>query len=173
MRRGIPAVMLLALLAGCESPFVRPEASPEVDFEVEIDSMPPVYAGGGRMLVYQTAWVEGELYEGDRLVRVRRVGIREEEGRLFARGTLPALPPQPRYLLWARAVEAHGSSWCEGSTTFSLTPGQRRRIHLHLKPLTEVVQTFPWSDVGNIVEVPLPGCRSVVWRLSVPIGQGG
>lgn len=165
----ILALSVLILLSGCESPFVRPDPGLETPIVIEFDSMPNVYSGQGRMLVYQSAYVEVKLFDGQGTTPIltRRLPVVEENGKLLARGSLPSLPPRPHYLLVAEAYEANGTLWLDGSLTFSLQPGQRKTLSLRLAPVSTAVIPYP-HPLDALVSIPIPARRTVIYQVSAP-----
>ncbi len=165
---GIFQVVLALLIVSCENPFLRPDPDLESEIVLEIDRMPNVYSGQGRLLVYQAAYIEVEIYDGQIATPIlkRRLSITEENGKLLARGSIAALPPRSQYLLWARAYEGNGTLWVEDSTQFQLRPGQRQTITLRLSPVASVIVPYP-GPMGSLVPVIIPPRRTLIYSLNV------
>jgi len=159
----------LAVLISCENPFVRPESGLETQIQVELDGMPSVYNGAGRLIAYQTAYVVVEIYDGNNPAPMvkRTLSLVEENNRLFARGTIPALPPKPQYLLVAKAFENNGTLWTEGSTNFKLASGGRQTISLKLSPTSSVIVNYPGA-LNTLQAIVLPARRTQIYKLTVP-----
>ena len=159
----------LAVLISCENPFVRPESGLETQIQIELDGMPSVYNGAGRLIAYQTAYVVVEIYDGNNpspMVK-RTLNLVEENNRLFARGTIPPLPPKPQYLLVAKAFENSGTLWTEGSTNFKLASGGRQTISLKLSPTSSVIVNYPGA-LNTLQAIVLPARRTQIYKLTVP-----
>ena len=159
----------LAVLISCENPFVRPESGLETQIQIELDGMPSVYNGAGRLIAYQTAYVVVEIYDGNNPTPMikRTLNLVEENNRLFARGTIPPLPPKPQYLLVAKAFENNGTLWTEGSTNFKLASGGRQTISLKLSPTSSVIVNYPGA-LNTLQAIVLPARRTQIYKLTVP-----
>ncbi|GEM_PF-6993412 len=161
------AVSVLA----CQNPFLRPDPQTEIQLEVELDSMPNVYEPGARVLAYQTAYVEVTVYEDSSTPFFSKTfGVTEENGRFFARGSLPGLPAGDKYWLEATTYDGSGTAWTSGSASFSVGAGSTQKVTLQLNQFTSPTTGLPFETL-NLVKIT--GRRTKFYAFTVPAGQGG